>query len=321
MEQRSSKLGSQALVHDVVVNVTISSQHGMASSYQPGFGHQFPDSNGLKTARMAVSPWNMEQQLYFTITFTSCADSSISSTSTQPCGKSEAEHKGALSETSAPMPSSTMSALGDHHRDSLTATTYAPMKSGPSIALASDLGGLSISHINTPSTTLETVNRMKDAMIDSLETSVVAICYNKSIAIANKAAMALMQPETDSASDALSNLLARLKVYTEDFGRELQPEEHPIIRICKSQKPFDKQKVGILDSKARRKRIEVRGEIIHDKGTEEFSVGVIFMKDVTEYAEIITNQLQAGQQQFQLICDTIPQMVWLMQIDGVEAMN
>lgn len=321
MEQRPTKLGGQALVHDMVVNATISSQHAMAHSYQPGFGQQSLNSNGLKMARMAISPWNMEQQRYFTITFTSFADSCTSSTSTQPGGRSEAEHKGAFSETSAPMPPSTLSALSDHHRDSLTATTYAPAKSGPSIALTSDLGGLNISHINSPSTMLEMVNHIKDAMIDSMETSVVAICHNQNLAIANRAAMALMQPDTDSASDALSDLLARLKVYTEDFGRELQPEEHPIIRICRSQTPFDKQKVGILDSKAQRKRVEVRGEIIYDKKTGEFSAGIVFMKDVTEYAEIITKQLQAGQQQFQLICDTIPQMVWLMQIDGAEALS
>ena len=180
------------------------------------------------------------------------------------------------------------------------------------MALSSDLGGLDISHTQTPLPLLETVYRLKDAMIDFMGTPMIAMSQDESLAIVNKAATALLQREAGSASTTPSNLLTTFKVYTEDFARELELEEHPIIRICRSRKPFDRLKVGILDPDSGRKRFDVRGETIYDERTGEFLAGIILMKDVTECAEILTTQLQAGQQQFQLICDTIPQMVWLM---------
>lgn len=317
IEQHSVKHGIQASVHDMVVDVEISSQHAMVNNSQLLLGHQFPDSNGLKQARMAISPWMMEHQRYFTLTFASFADSSPTSTRIQPRGMPQAERQGALSDTSASVLSLPTSALDDHNRDSSTATSNSSTNCGPSIALATNLGKLKMSHIKTPSTILERVNRMKDAMIDLMETPVVAMCHDESLAIANKAAWRLMHQESDSASNAPSDLLTNFKIYTEDFGRELEPGEHPIVRICRSQKPFEKLRVGIIDPKSQRKQFDVRGETIHDQGTGEFLAGIIFMKDVTEYAEIITNQFQAGQQQFQLICDTIPQMVWRVQIDGL----
>lgn len=315
-KQRSSELGSQALVHDVLVNVEISSQHAMVKNDQPRPGHQSSDSNSLKKAQMVISIWVMENQRYFTLTFIPSPDFPFTSTPAHPRGMSQAEHQGALSGTSAPVLSSPTSPLGDPSCGP-SSTKYAPF-----IALAPDLGAHSISHTNTPSTVLKTVNRMKDAMIDSMEIPVVAMCKDISLAIANKAASTLVHQETNSASTAPVDLLAKFKVYTEDFGRQLEPEEHPIVRICRSQKSFNKLKVGILDSKSQRKRFDVSGETIVDERTGEFLAGIIFMKDVTEYAEIITNQFEAGQQQFQLICDTIPQMVsFKWESDGVETFS
>ena len=321
-EQGSTKLGSPASVHDVVLNVEISSQHDMGNNEQPGLGHQSPDSHGLKKAKMGISPWSLEHQRYFTLTFTSFVDSSLSSTPAQPPGMSQVEHQGASSEIPAPMLSSPTSSLGDHSRDSSTGTPCSSTEHAPVVALAADLGGLSISHEITPSAGLERLMRMKDAIIDSMETPVVAMCHDESLAIANKAALSLMRQETDSASSAPWDLLARFKIYTDDFERELELKEHPIVRICRSQKSFEKLKIGILDSKSQRKRFDVSGETIFDERTGEFFAGIIFLKDITGYAEIVPNQFEAGQQQqFQVICDTIPQMVWLVEVDRVKAFS
>lgn len=296
-------------MHDVLLNVEISSQSTTGENDQPRPGNQSPDLNGLRKARMAIAPWKMDHQQYFTLTFTSFADFSRSSTPAQPQDMSQPGHQGAASETSGTVLSSPTSSLGDYKRSPSTSTIYSSTKSAPVTALATDLGGLSLSPINSPSIMLERVNRMKDAMIDSMETPAVAMCHDESLVIANKAALTLMRHEPGSASIAPSDLLAKFTVYTEDFGREFELEEHPLVRICRSQKPFDNLKVGILDSKSQRKRYDVSGEIIFDKRTGESSAAIIFMKDVTGYAEIIPNQFEAGPQQFELICDTIPQMV------------
>lgn len=314
-EQRSTKRGSQALAHDLVVNVEISHQQALLQNNQPGLDHESPDSNGRKKAQMTISPWSMEHQRYFTLTFTPLTDYSLSSTTVQPPGTSHTEHHGASSETSVPVLSSPTSSLHDYSRDLSTATTDKSTKYTPSLALDADLGALSMSHMHTPSTVLQRLNRMKDAMIDSMETPVVAMCHDESLAMANKATLTLMHQQANSASGAPLDLLAKLKFYTENFERELEPEEHPVFRICRSQESFDKLKVGILDSQSRQKRFDVSGETILDEKTGEFLAGIIFMKDITGYAEIIPNQFEAGQQQFEVICDTIPQMVWRVEFD------
>lgn len=312
IEQRPLKHGGQALVQDVVVEVEISSHYAMINNHQAGFGQSAPNANRLDKARMTISPWDMEHQRYFTLTFTSFADSLPNLIPAHARHMSELERQRASPETSASIPSSTNSVLGDHHRDSSKAKTDSSIMSAPLIALASDLSGLDKSHIKAHLPLLETVHRIKDAMIDSMEIPAIAMSQDESLAIVNKAAMALLQQKAGSASSAPANLLTTFKVYTEDFARELETEEQPIFKICKSRKPFDRLKVGILDSNSQRKRFDVRGETIYDKETGEFLAGMIFMKDMTEYAEIITNQLQAGQHQFQLVCDTIPQMVRLI---------
>lgn len=318
-EQRSAKLTSHALVHDVVVKVEISSQCETAKTFQSRSDYPSPDLDGLKKAEIAISPWSMEHQRYFTLTFTSFADPSLSTTPTQLRGTFQAEHQGASSETSASVLPSPISSSDGQSHDSPTATTYSSTKNATSIALAADLGGFNKSRINNPSNLLERLNRIKAAMIDSVETPVIAMCQDESFAVANKAALTLMHQETDSATTAPLDLFAELKLYTEDFGRKLEPEEYPIVQICRSRKSFDKRKVGVLDSKSQRKRFDVRGETIFDKRNGEFVGGIVFMKDVTGFAEIIPNQFATGPQQFKLICDTIPQMVWLMEIDGIEA--
>lgn len=312
-KQRLSKLGGQSLVHDVVVDVRISSPHAMANYNQPGPDYHSSDSNVSNKAQMVISPWTMENTGYFTLTFVCVPDSPLASNPAQPRSLSQVERRGELSATSTPVISSPTSLLGYPGRGSSTATTWPSITSASYIApsSASPLGTPGTSHMTTLPAVLEKVSRMKEAMIDSMEIPVVAMWKDESLAIANQAASALMHQVTDSTSYDAYDLLAKFKIYTEDFGRQLKSEEYPIVQICRSRKPFGKLKLGILDSKSQRKRFDVSGEIIVDEITGEFLAGIIFMKDVTEYAEMITNQFEANQLQFQLICDTIPQMVRL----------
>lgn len=55
--------------------------------------------------------------------------------------------------------------------------------------------------------------------------------------------------------------------------------------------------------------LEVSGEGIHDEQTGEFMGGMVALKDVTEYTDKLAAQTEENEQQFQLICDTMPQMV------------
>lgn len=54
---------------------------------------------------------------------------------------------------------------------------------------------------------------------------------------------------------------------------------------------------------------EVSGEGIYDEQTGEFMGGMVALKDVTEYTDKLAAQHEESEQQFQLICDTMPQLV------------
>ena len=56
---------------------------------------------------------------------------------------------------------------------------------------------------------------------------------------------------------------------------------------------------------------EVSGEGIHDEQTGEFIGGMVALHDITEFTNKLAAQTEENEQQFQLICDTMPQMVCL----------
>ena len=313
-----SRLGSQALVHDVVVNVQISSPPAVAKDNQPRSGHQSSESKRLIEAQMVISVWAMENQRYFTLTFVRVANYSISSPTPEPSQKRfSAEHQPALPTTSASILSSPFDSLGHPSRKPSTAPDQSPIESENVITSPPDLGRLRMSHTTASTNVLQKVNRLKDAMIDSMETPAIAIWIDESVAVANQAASALMHPMTNSTSNDAFDLLAKLRLHTEDFGRQLKPEEYPIVQMCRLRQPFGKAKFGVLDVNSQRKRLDLSGEFIVDEKTGEFLAAVMLMKDIREHAEIITSHFEASQQQFQLICDTIPQMVRLAR-DSVE---
>lgn len=150
---------------------------------------------------------------------------------------------------------------------------------------------------------------MKDGIINAMEIPVFAMWKDESLAVPNTAASRLMHQEANPVSDNAYDLLSRFKVYTEDFGRQLEPEEYPVVKLCRTQKPFSKWKIGLLDSNGQRKQFDVSGECIKDEKNGEFLAGIVVLKDVTEYIDIIKTQHEEIDQQFQLICDSMPQMV------------
>ena len=174
------------------------------------------------------------------------------------------------------------------------------------------------SDITASPSVLQKIARMKDGILNAMEIPVVAMWKDESLSIPNKAAARLMHQNADPISEEAYDLLSRLKVYTEHFERQLTPEEMPIVQLCRNQTPFSKWKVGVLDATSSRKNYDVSGEGIFDEKTGDFLAGIIALKDVTEYTDIIKSQSEENEKQFQLICDTMPQLVctWLLQMNA-----
>ena len=152
--------------------------------------------------------------------------------------------------------------------------------------------------------------------MNAVEIPLFTMWEDESLAIPNKAAAKLMYTKADPASNEAYDIMSRFRIFTEDFERELDPEEYPIVRLCRTKKPFSKWKIGVLTASGSQKIYEVSGEGIHDERTGEFLAGIVALKDVTEYAEIIRTQNEENEQQMQLICETMPQMIWTTRPDG-----
>lgn len=314
----SSKVRSRALVHDAVVNVILNSQYIGSGSMSSSRSHKSSSSDGQTDAKMIISIWTLENQRFFTLTFTSTSATTRASTRSQSRGVSRASTQGALSPSTYSTPSSPISpgfcmTCGSSPNSAFTSSAGIPLSISPFPPLSAP----SKSDVAQPPSMLQKMSKMKDAIMNAMEIPVFAMWKDESLGIPNKAASRLMHCHTDPISEGDSDMLTQLKAYTEDFERELRIEEYPMIKLCRDQKPFSKRKIGIVDPSGRRKHYDVSGEGVNDQKTGEFLFGIITLQDVTEYRDIINTQNEENDQQFQLICDTMPQMLWTTTPQGL----
>lgn len=296
---------NRTLVHDAVVNVIISSQYIGSGNLPESLSHLFPDSDSQIKAKMIISIWNLDNQRYFTLTFTSASNSPLPSA--EPLSRT-------VPRTPVPVPLSP------------NATASSPSyfcNCGASSPFFKSISGVPLSispfpsvelpcnsNIITPPSALHKIARMKDGMINSMEIPVFCMWRDESLMIPNTAGAQLMYSEADPLSEKGRDIISRFRLYTQDFERELTVEELPLIRVCRTQKPFRGLKVGVVDTKGRRRAFDISGECIRDEKSGEFLAGIVALKDVTEYTDMIKSQSEENDQQFQLICDTMPQLLW-----------
>ena len=231
-KQPSSKTRSKALVHDAVVNVVLSSQYIGTSKSSPDQKYKTSEPENQIKAKMIISIWTMEDQRYFTLSFTSPSNSLLTSSRNHSRNISRANNPDSLSAVSTSTPSSPTSpyfcpSCGSSASSPRNTPTGIPL----SISPFPPLGAPHKSDIATPPSVLSKLARMKDAIINAMEIPVFAMWRDESLAIPNKAASRLMHQRADPISDDAYDLLSRFKVYAENFERELKPEEYPLVKL------------------------------------------------------------------------------------------
>ena len=288
-------------VRDAVVEVIISSLHINPS-----------ESQGSTIAKMVISIWSLADETYFTLTFTS--DSTPVS---RPASRTS-HHSPTQGSFSPASSASSPHGSKNHAQPVLPKATLIPLASTDSlISLFPSLREPNrLDAASTPSVLLRTL-RMKDAILNSMEIPAFAMWRDQSLVFPNKSLMQLTYKPTDATSDDAYDFLSRFKVYTQDFERLLTPDEYPIVELCRTQKPFKSWRVGMIDQARKRYVFDVSGECIFDEKTGEFLAGLIMLKDVTAYTDMIKIQSEENDQQFQLICDTMPQMLWTATSGGL----
>ena len=300
----------KSIVHDVAVNVMLSSQYIRALNGPSDQDRKSPGLENHTKAKMIISMWTLENQRYFTLSFTSTSDYLLSPTQSHTRSISRAQKPESLTTTPMSTPTSPVAPyVCPNCGSSPSSRIHSPTGMPLSVSPFPPLSAPRKSDVALPPTVLQKLTRMKDAIIDAMVIPAVAMWKDETLAIPNKAAASLLQQTPDPISQDAYDLLSRFKVYTEDFERRLKPEEYPLVQLCRTQKPFSGWKIGLVDAKSQKRRFDVSGDAIFDQKTGEFLAGIVALKDVTEYANIIRSQNEENERQFELICDTMPQMV------------
>ncbi|KAK4190554.1 putative signal transduction histidine-protein kinase [Podospora australis] len=267
-------------------------------------------------ARMLISVWGFtERQMFTTLTFTSTDLSTAPAPA--PRRKSVAGpsllEAAELSVSGSSNPPSVASS-----RDSTPSSFKVPPEA---VALSPSpfppLGPPSSSTFSSAPSMLQKITIMKDALVDNIQIPILAMWKDGSVTLPNRAARNLFGNNVELEKSATGfDLLPAWAVWDADFTRQLDPSEHPISVLIRTEKPFSGRRIGMRDSAGHSLVFETEGVDIRDDNTGEFLAGVVTCRDVTMITEELNRIKAADEERFRLICDTMPQLVWTTTPDG-----
>jgi PAS domain-containing protein len=142
---------------------------------------------------------------------------------------------------------------------------------------------------------------------------------DESLTIPNRAARRLFHPSADltKLKDGF-DLVKNWHLWDETFTTRLDPSEYPISVLVKTQTPFPSRRIGMFDPETNQKIVlDCLGEAIRDESTGEFLAGIVTCRDITSMTKEINEIKEKEEQRFQLICDSMPQMIWTTTPDGM----
>lgn len=316
---------SKSMVHDAVVEVIITQAGSIASSLAR------PDKTKLSaekhtTAKMIITIWEIDDDKFYTLTFTS-----TDSTQTQPIARGQSRQVlraskyhslGSTGSGSGSSPSSVASGQsqgGSSSSSAITSPKMATMSTSPFPPLGPPSR---ITSASMPST-LHKAIMMKDALLDNTQMPILAMWRDESLTVPNKAARRLFHPRADLQNiEGGFDLLTKWHVWDENFTTRLDPSEYPISVLVRTQTPFSSRILGLIDPENGCKLIfDCLGEAMRDEETGEFLAGIVTCRDITELTENMNEQIneikEKDDQRFQLICDSMPQMIWTASPNGM----
>ena len=311
-----SPMRERAPIQDTVVEVVVSTTRSQQAISPHARSHRQykPKTPAVRaTCRMIITIWTLNEQRFFTLTFTASSTHSHSKhkhnnqSSNPQRGSSTASGKSNKSTHSHGTPASSNSG----------SAVTSPSEASSHIAAFPPNGAPSRCASTNTFTDFQKVTRMKDAMLTAMHIPVLAMWRDESVVFPNPAARRLLAVTADPTTEDSYDFMSRFNPWTADFSRELNEDENPIIKLCRTQQPFASWQIGLINAGTGKKsNFDVSGYPVFDDKTNEFFAGLVAFKDVTEYTERIANQSAENERQFQLICDTMPQMLWTTRPDG-----
>ncbi|KAF2217723.1 hypothetical protein CERZMDRAFT_31705 [Cercospora zeae-maydis SCOH1-5] len=320
----SHSSGSRTEVHDAAVEVIFSTYRDSTTGL-PILGGT--DVEHIQS-RMIISIWATENEQYYTLTFTASASVGSSSSSSSDGAKTTSR---TVSRTTHSYPSSAHSGMeimnSGPSSSSSSASALKTFKSPPTSNYASPSilefpprGPPTKSASNEPTLFAKT-NKLKQALLNSMNMPAYAMWKDETFGIPNKAAIRLLFPYAEDSNDYDSQeqakeFLSRFVLYTGDFAETIPLESYPIMRLMRERTGFQNYRVGMYSVKdGSRLLFDTSGEpLLDDKG--EFMGGCVLFHDVTGYARTISVQKEQNERQFENICNMIPQLIWRTSPDG-----
>jgi hypothetical protein len=114
-------------------------------------------------------------------------------------------------------------------------------------------------------------------------------------------------PEADPVISPVS--LPEWDLWTENFSRRLEHDEHPFFRVLATQTTFANVKAGYQSKDKKRTVIEIAGKDVRDSATGEFVAGIITAQLVTSVTEGVFQYQEPEENGSKMICDYMPQLV------------
>ncbi|KAF2707502.1 hypothetical protein K504DRAFT_383136 [Pleomassaria siparia CBS 279.74] len=307
---------TRTTVHDVAVDVVIS-PHSRGVATRSSKPDKTTFFNNAIQSSMIVSVWNIDDVQYFTLTFTSSNPSEPTSTSRPSSRIVTRSSTGFLFKRS---PGSTSSSSSGHRsQNSLNSASKSGMPTFQQVEFLPRGPPLkSIGDLSNMASIFQKATQLKDAILSSINMPVYAMWKDEGFGIPNKALLRLLPKDGKHNAGDQRAFLSQFKVYTEDFKRELQVDEFPIMDICRTQKRMEGKRVGMHNPiTGTRIVFDITGEtVVHDE-TGEFLGAIVVLKDVTEYTKKIAAQIEQNEKQFEYIANFMPVMVWTTTPDGM----
>jgi len=307
------------LITDVAVDVVLSSQSLVGTTTR-----QKPASAREVYANMIISAWSTENERYYTLTFTHQAKDG-SNTNSNSSG-STGSGKSTTSGSSRPI---TRTTRPGHSPNSVTSgssasgrPSYHGTSSNPSLQQAPRISSPMFPPQGPPSSArsvlssapsvLQKATRLRDAMLNIINVPAYGMWKDDTVGIANEPMLKLAHNPNAGEKLNQRDFLRYYHLFTEDFSRQLELDEYPIMKLCRDEKPFKNSIVGMPDPKTGAPRLfDVLGEPIIDEVTGAFLGGIVIFKDVSEYLERIKVLDARNADQFGIVANSIPQMVWV----------
>jgi len=154
-------------------------------------------------------------------------------------------------------------------------------------------------------------------MLNIINVPAYGMWKDDTVGLANDQMLKLAHNPDDGEELNQRDFLKFYHLFSEDFSRQLELEEYPIMVLNSTQQGFKNKLYGMPDPKTGAPRVfDVLGEPIIDERTGEFLGGVVIFKDVSEYLSRIKVLSAQNADQFAVLANSIPQLVWVTNPEG-----